>query len=199
MQYFAYRRLFGPGQLRALLAPDFAAAAEPDQPCEWFCQLYEQGEFDDELAFAQRHDLLTYLPDDLLVKADIASMACSLELRSPMLDAEVVCLGLSLPVGLKLRRGRGKAILEDAFADLVPRNVFRRPKTGFGVPIDRWLRNELRDVLLQTLLEGPLVARGWLVRSALERLIAEHLAARADHRHRLWALLWLGRWLGAFG
>lgn len=194
-QYFAYRRLFGPEHLRGLMQPDFAAAADVEAPREWFCRLYDQGEFDDELAYAQRSDLLTYLPDDLLVKADIASMASSLELRGPMLDHEVIELGLSLPVGLKLRGRRGKAILRDAFGELLPAKVFTRRKKGFGAPIDRWLRQELAGVLRGTLLEGPLVARGWLGRAAMERLIEEHATRRADHRHRLWALLWLGRWM----
>ncbi len=195
MQYFLYRRLFGPEHLLRLMHPDFAAWAQPEAPRDWFCQLYDQGEYADELAYAQHCDLLTYLPDDLLVKADIASMASSLELRSPMLDHEVVALGLSLPVELKLRGRRGKAILQDAFADLLPEEVFRRPKKGFAVPIDRWLREDLAGLLQATLLEGPLASHGWLNRAALEGLIRQHLTRRYDHRHRLWALLWLGRWL----
>ena len=194
MQYFSYRRLFAPEHLARLMQPDFAASAEVQRPRDWFCTLYDQGEFDDELAYAQRSDLLTYLPDDLLVKADIASMAGSLELRSPMLDHEVVALGLSLPVGCKLRGRRGKAVLQDAFGELLRPEVFARRKTGFGAPIDRWLRSELLPLLRETLLEGPLVQREWLARPALEQLIQEHVAGRADHRHRLWALLWLGRW-----
>ena len=194
-QYFSYRRLFGPEHLSVLMQPHFAASAEVDAPQEWFCQLYDEGEYDDELAYAQRCDLLTYLPDDLLVKADIASMASSLEVRAPMLDHEVVGLGLTLPVDCKLRGRSGKAVLKDAFGDLLPAAVFARRKRGFGVPIDRWLREELLPLLRQTLLEGALVGRGWLAPRPLERLIEDHAAGRADHRHRLWALLWLGRWL----
>ena len=195
MQYFAYRRLFSPEQLELVMEREFAAEAGINRPQEWFCNLYEQGEFDDEIAYAQRHDLLTYLPDDLLVKSDIASMANSLELRSPMLDHEVVSLGLSLPADCKVRGRRGKAILRDAFSALLPREVFTRRKRGFGVPIHDWLRNELRGTLRETLLDGPLVARGWMARPAFERMIDDHLAGQADHRHRLWALLCLGRWL----
>ncbi|KPK86672.1 MAG: hypothetical protein AMJ81_00640 [Phycisphaerae bacterium SM23_33] len=196
MQYFRYRRLFSPEELTVLLARDFAAWEHTDSPREWFCGLYEQGQYDDEPAYAQRHDMLTYLPDDLLVKADIASMASSLELRSPMLDHEVISLGLSLPVEFKLRRGKGKTLLRDAFGDMLPAEVFARRKTGFGAPIDRWLREELLPTLRETLLEGPLVSRGWMSRAVLERLISQHVTGKADHRHRLWALLWLGRWLG---
>ena len=195
LQYFTFRRLFTPTQLDRLMEHDFAVLAGVERPRDWFAGLYEQGDFDDEVGYAQRQDVLTYLPDDLLVKADIASMAHALELRSPMLDHRVVSLGLTLPAELKLRRGRGKAVLRWAFGRLLPPEVFARSKQGFGVPIDRWLRGPLLPLLRQTLLEGPLVGRGWLARGPMEQLIEHHLARRADHRHRLWALLWLGRWL----
>ena len=195
-QYLRYRRLFSPADLTALLERDFAASAEAESAAQWFLDLYEQGEYDDEVAYAQRHDILTYLPDDLLVKADMASMASSLELRSPMLDHEVIALGLSLPASCKIRGRRTKAVVADAFGAMLPPAVFRRPKTGFGAPIDRWLREELLAPLRETLLDGPLVERSWMSRPALSRMIDDHLAGAADHRHRLWALLWLGRWLG---
>ena len=194
-QYLAYRRLFAPDDLAWLLEPDFADAARLDAAEAWFCDLYEDADFDDEIARAQHHDLRTYLPDDLLVKADIASMASGLELRSPMLDPQVLTLGLSLPPEAKWRHRRGKAILREAFADLLPAGAFARPKMGFGVPVDGWLRGDLLGVLRETVLDGPLVEQGWLVRSAAEEMIARHLARRDDHRHRLWALLCLGRWL----
>ena len=87
-------------------------------------------------------DLLTYLPGDLLVKVDLASMAHSLECRSPFLDHRVVELALSLPINhkLRLRGGRSKVVLKTAFADLIPPAILTRPKMGFGVPLDRWFR-----------------------------------------------------------
>ncbi len=199
MQYLRYRRLFSPAELAGLLEDDFAQAVGAELAQQWFCQLYERGEFEDELAYAQQHDLRSYLPDDLLVKADVASMASSLELRCPMLDHEVVALGLALPVRYKLRGKRGKAVLREAFGDLLPPEVFARAKRGFGAPIGRWLRGPLRPALRETLLAGPLVEQRWMKRPALEALLEEHLSRRADHRHRLWALLWLGRWLARRG
>ena len=205
-QYFAYRRLFAPWQLQRMMTPDFYEQSRPGDVAEWFTRLYEAGdpeaddldpggEFEDEVAYAQRCDLLTYLPDDLLVKADIASMAHGLELRSPLLDHRVVALGLSLPLECRLRGRQGKAILRDAFAHLLPPEVFERRKSGFAVPIDRWLRDELGGLLRQTLLEGPLAQAGWFDPRVLEGIIDEHATGRMDHRHRLWALLWLGRWM----
>ena len=131
-------------------------------------------------------DIATYLPGDLLPKSDIASMAHSLELRSPLLDHRVVELGLSLPARLK----RGKLALRRAFADDLPPVVAARGKTGFGIPLAAWFRGELRD-LAGDLLLGD---RGWFERRAVERLLDEHRAGRADHGHRLWTLVMLELW-----
>ncbi len=194
-QYLMYRRLFSPADLVRLLTDDFIAAADPDAPSEWFLRLYEDGDFEDEVARAQHHDLSTYLPDDLLVKTDIASMASSLELRAPMLAADLVSLGLSLPAGWKVDRNGGKRILKDAFADMLPAEVFDRPKRGFGVPLARWLREDLLEVLKETLLDRELLDKGIFRAESLAGLIADHATGRDDHSHRLWALLVLARWL----
>jgi asparagine synthase (glutamine-hydrolysing) len=194
-RYLHYRRLFDPAWIHALLERDLLEQAQVEAVEGWFCELYEVGEYDSEIALAQRHDLLSYLPDDLLVKTDIASMANGLEVRCPMLDRAAVELGLSLPGQFKFAGRHGKAILRQAFSDLLPEEVFTRPKRGFGVPLDDWLRGPLLPLLRRTLLDGALVSRGWLVYGQMEKLIQQHLARKADHRHRLWALLWLGRWL----
>jgi len=199
VQYFMYRRLFGPEDLTRLLHPDFAATVDVEAPARWFCDLYEDADLPDEVARAQRHDLMTYLPDDLLVKTDIASMASSLELRAPMLDHRVVELGLSLPTERKLNRRRGKLILEEAFGDLLPAGVFRRPKRGFAVPLAKWLREDLKEEMCDTLLDSALADRGIFQMESLAGLIADHLGGRADHSHRLWALLVLARWLATYG
>jgi len=195
VQYFMYRRLFGPADLGRLLDESFAESVDVEEPARWFCDLYEAGDLPDEVAMAQRHDLLTYLPDDLLVKTDMASMATSLELRAPMLDHRLVGLGLSLPPEQKVARGRGKVILREAFADMLPPEAARRPKRGFAVPLGRWLREQLREELTETLLDEGLAARGIFRKEALAGLINDHLGGRGDHRHRLWALLVLARWL----
>jgi len=194
LRYLSYRRLFTIDQTDALWTDEFAEHLALTAPRDWFVDLYEGGECDSELLAAQRCDVLTYLPDDLLIKADIASMASGLELRSPMLDHEVVQLGLSLPDERKVNKRRGKRILAEAFGADLPAEVFRRPKAGFGVPIDSWLRTSLLDKLRETLLDQSFIDLGWFKRTALQRLIDDHIAGKADHRHRLWALLWLGRW-----
>jgi asparagine synthase (glutamine-hydrolysing) len=136
-------------------------------------------------------DLQTYLPGDLLPKADIASMAHSLELRSPLLDHRVVELGLSLPDSLKTRGRSGKIALRRAFAPLLPPEVATRAKSGFGVPLGRWFRNDLHD-FARDILDCN---RGLFRREEVRRLLAEHESGRRDHGHRLWCLLMLELWL----
>jgi len=199
VQYFMLRRLFSPEDLPRLLADDFIAGLDADEPAEWFCGLYEEGELPGEAAYAQRHDILTYLPDDLLVKTDIASMACSLELRAPMLDHRLVSLGLSLPIRRKVAGRVGKVILREAFRDDLPAEVLRGPKRGFGVPLRRWLREDLYETLRDTLMDPWLHDLGIFRPEALAGLLSDHFSGRGDHSHRLWGLLVLGRWLGMRG
>jgi asparagine synthase (glutamine-hydrolysing) len=142
----------------------------------------------------QRLDVRTYLPGDLLLKADLASMAHSLEVRSPLLDHAVLELGVSLPDSLKLDGLRGKVALRRAFADALPPEVAGRAKTGFGVPIARWFREELRTLAGDVLLGETARARGLFSPGAVARLLHEHVSGRADHAHRLWCLLMLELW-----
>jgi len=197
-QYWSYRRLFGPDELRRLLTSEFLAGLDVEAPERWFCSLYEEGQFGEEVAYAQRHDMLTYLPDDLLVKADICSMASGLELRSPFLDYRVASLGLGLPVELKVAR-RGKIVLREAFADLLPEQTLRGPKRGFGVPLGRWLREDLFETVRETLMDRAFLDLGVFRPEAMAGLLNDHYAGRGDHRHRLWALLVFGRWLALGG
>jgi asparagine synthase (glutamine-hydrolysing) len=141
-------------------------------------------------------DILTYLPCDLLVKVDMASMAHSLECRGPFLDHRVVELALALPLErkLRLRGGRSKAVLKQAFAELLPPSIRTRPKMGFGVPIDRWFRGELKDELRSVLLDPVCLGRGLFRATEIARLVNEHAENRADHAYKLWALLMLELW-----
>jgi asparagine synthase (glutamine-hydrolysing) len=142
----------------------------------------------------QELDLTTYLPGDLLVKADIASMAHSLELRSPLLDHEVLELGLALPEKLKIRRLAGKIALKRAFADDLPPEVLRRGKSGFGVPLGRWFREDLRELAHDVLLDERSQSRGWFWSLTVRVLLEQHESGRIDVGHRLWCLLMLELW-----
>jgi asparagine synthase (glutamine-hydrolysing) len=149
------------------------------------------------IAGLQLLDVETYLPGDLLPKSDIASMAHSLELRSPLLDRRVVELGLSLPERLKTSGREGKQALRRAFASELPPLVAGRGKSGFGVPLAAWFRGELRELARDLLLGDRARERGWFRAAALERLLADHEAGRADNGHRLWTLSMLELWLRA--
>jgi asparagine synthase (glutamine-hydrolysing) len=145
----------------------------------------------DGISGLQKLDVATYLPGDLLLKADIASMAHSLELRSPFLDHDVVALGLALPDSLKTRGREGKVALRRAFAADLPAEVAGRGKTGFGVPLGRWFRSDLRETAHDLLSRD----RGWFRAGTVRRLLDEHDSGHANHGHRLWCLLMLELWL----
>jgi len=137
----------------------------------------------------------SYLPDDLLVKTDRCTMATSIEARCPLLDTALTEYAASLPGEFKLDGRRTKAILRDAFADLIPPDIDRRPKTGFGVPLDAWFRGELREYVRDTLLAPSAASRTYLKPAAVGRLVDDHQQGRANIGHRLWTLVCFERWL----
>jgi asparagine synthase (glutamine-hydrolysing) len=137
----------------------------------------------------------SYLPDDLLVKTDRCTMANSIEARCPLLDTGLTEYAALLPDQFKLEGGRGKAILREAFAGLIPPDIDRRPKTGFGVPLDSWFRGELRDYVRDVLLTPSAASRPYLKPEPVRALIDSHQSGRANFGHRLWALVCFERWL----
>lgn len=143
-------------------------------------------------------DVHSYLPCDILTKVDIASMACSLEARSPFLDHHVAELAARMPVRLKQQGTRGKVILTDTFSDLLPQSIQTRTKMGFGVPLDVWFRGELRSLVRDTLLSNRALQRGYFNREAIERLITEHEQEVLNHSSRLWLLLVFEGWCRTF-
>ena len=159
------------------------------------------GEFEraaglDPVAATALVDAVTYLPNDILAKVDIASMANALEVRSPFLDHEVAAYALALPTAAKLGAWglSTKKLLRDAFAGLLPEPIRRRGKMGFGVPIAAWLRRPLRGYVQDYLLSPECLGRGYFRPDAVRRLVDEHVRGRADHADHLWALLNLELW-----
>jgi asparagine synthase (glutamine-hydrolysing) len=146
------------------------------------------------LAGANRADIHTYLPDDLMVKVDVASMAHGLETRSPLLDHVLLEWAAQIPAAVKMAGGQTKALFKAAMAPYLPREILYRRKMGFGCPIDRWLRHELKELAHDTLL-GPQARQRGLFRPEYVRgLLDEHCAGRRNHHTRLWALLMLELW-----
>lgn len=150
------------------------------------------------LSRLMRIDQKTYLPDAMLVKVDRASMASSLEVRVPLLDHRVVEFSSSLPETLKYRNGTGKYLLKQLLSRYVPRHLYERPKMGFGLPIEQWLRADLKNLMLDYLSTETLKKEGIFNVRLVEFKIQEHLSGKANHQYRLWALLmwemWRRRW-----
>ena len=139
-------------------------------------------------------DIMTYLPNALLVKMDIASMAHSLETRSPYLDHHLMEFAASIPSGLKLRGLTTKHILKRALARILPPETLHREKMGFGVPVGHWFRHELKEMAYQILLDRRSAERGYFDMGFVKNLLDEHLSGRVDHGYRIWALLNLEFW-----
>ena len=146
------------------------------------------------VAGANRADFHTYLPDDLMVKVDVASMAHGLETRSPLLDHVLLEWAARIPPEIKMAGGRTKALFKAAMAPYLPAAILRRKKMGFGCPIDQWLRRELKELAYDTLLAPAARERGVMRPDYVKRLLDEHCTYRANHHTRLWALLMLELW-----
>jgi asparagine synthase (glutamine-hydrolysing) len=187
--------LYAPGLLDALAA---AGAADPDtaDPLSEIIRALAWASRRDPVTQATVADLLTYLPGDLLVKVDLASMAHSLECRGPFLDHRVVELAMAMPLRRKLglRGGRSKLVLKEAFAEYLPAPIRNRPKMGFGVPLDLWFRGPLKDELRSVLLDPLCLNRGLFRPEAIRSLVQDHIEGRQNHTVRLWALLMLELW-----
>jgi asparagine synthase (glutamine-hydrolysing) len=143
---------------------------------------------------ANRADIHTYLPDDLMVKVDVASMAHGLETRSPLLDHIMMEWAMGLPENAKMTRGVTKALFKSAMKSYLPAELLRRPKMGFSCPVDRWFRNELKELAYDTLLSQSARERGLFRPEYIRRVLNEHCDKSRDHHTRLWPLLMLELW-----
>lgn len=160
----------------------------------WFAKANGSGIVDASLLT----DTMTYLPNDLLVKMDIASMTVSLEARSPFLDHHLMEFAASLPESLKLRGMTTKYLLKRVFKQFVPQENLTRAKMGFGVPIGHWFRGTMQPFLRETLLSEKALSRGLFNRASVRQLIDQHVANKVNHEHRLWSLLMLELWFQRF-
>jgi asparagine synthase (glutamine-hydrolysing) len=143
-------------------------------------------------------DVETYLPGDLLVKMDIATMAHSLEVRSPFLDHVFMERVAGMPASAKLAGRTTKSLLKEAVRPWLPDDLIDRPKMGFGVPLAEWFRGALRDLPAEILLDPAAVDRGWFEPAEVRRLIDSHVSGAQDNAYKLWALLQLELWLRTY-
>lgn len=185
---------FSPAEQRSLLAPEvlesIGSAFDPFAP---IASAWERSAGAPLLARATHLDAVTYLPNDILMKVDRASMSVALEARAPFLAREVVEFAFNLPDEFRMKGFTGKRLLRDAVRDLLPPEILQRPKKGFGIPVAAWLNGPLRR-LTDELLAPDVLPFGLFQPNVVRKLLHEHRAGTADHRKPLWTLLVFSLW-----
>lgn len=171
-------------------------AEEPATLLRDRCQGQEFSNFYRHMMFL---DAVTYLPDDILVKVDRASMAVSLEARAPYLDHRVVEFAARVPMSMKIRDGQGKWILRRVLYQYVPKELIERPKKGFALPIAEWLRGPLREWAEELLHEDRLQCEGYFHPGTVRKLWGEHLSGQRNLENQVWGLLMFQAWLDQWG
>jgi asparagine synthase (glutamine-hydrolysing) len=185
---------FGPEEKWELYTDGFREKVETEDSLdlliEWFESIKEADLLDQVLGV----DTKTYLPDDLLVKVDRATMAHGLEARSPLLDHRLVEFCAALPLEYKIRGGESKYLLKAVMRDQLPMSILQRSKMGFGVPIDEWFKGKCRTMVEDVLLSSRSLQRGYFEPAKIRRLVTEQQQGRASYGSRVYALLMLELW-----
>jgi len=188
-RYFSIQSLTQKEVLRNLLSNGIYAESIAID----FYDQFNQGREFSKLDQLVRSDLAYYLPGDILTKVDMATMANSLELRSPMLDVNVVEWGISLPGKYKIKGFETKHILKDVARSLVPAELIDRPKMGFGIPRAEWLRTGMKEMVIDTLTDHTASQRGWFNPVEVKKTVDIHMAGD-DKDSQLWPMLMLELW-----
>lgn len=192
-RYAALVMHFDPAMKRRLCTPAFLEATA-EHGYSYLEQAFAASDAPTPLERALHADVQTYLPEDLLVKVDIATMAHGLEGRSPFLDHELMTFVATLPARFKVRGGEKKFLLRRLARRRLPPQLVQLPKKGFGVPIDSWLRQDLRETLRDALFDGRLAARGYFDMRVVQELFDQHASGRFAWHYQLWNLLMLELW-----
>lgn len=170
------------------------SAIATETPQDVMERYFLQARIADALAQQQYVDIKTYLADDILTKVDRMSMAVSLEARVPLLDHRVVEFAMRLPPHLRMDKGTTKVILRKLMANRLPEQVLNKPKEGFSIPIKQWLKTTLNPLMMDLLSQSSVQRRGYFHSGTVERWIKEHMENKANHSHRLWALMVFELW-----
>jgi len=188
---------FFPAGLRTcnLFSHEFLSQVDPIAPIEQFRTYFDQTPAGDQLSRMLYLDTKTYLASDILTKVDRMSMLNSLEVRPPLLDHRIVEWAASLPPQYKLRRGESKYLLKRLAKKLkVPAEVIDRPKQGFAIPLVHWLRNELRELVQDVLLDSRTLQRGYFQPDRVREMLDEHTSGTRNHASEIWMLLMFELW-----
>jgi asparagine synthase (glutamine-hydrolysing) len=193
--YFNSVSIFRPGEKPRLFTPEFRRALGGYDSLEVFREHYDRAGTDDPLSRIQYVDIKTYLADDILAKVDRASMAVSLEVRAPLLDHQLMEKVARIPSSFKLRGRTGKYIFKKAMEPVLPASILYRSKQGFAVPLDRWFRQDLRELAREAILSSD---DGILDRTFLLKIWEQHQKRRYDRSAHLWSVLMYRRWRSRF-
>jgi asparagine synthase (glutamine-hydrolysing) len=193
--YFNSVSYFRPAEKQRLFTSDFRNSLNGYDSIEVLRHYYDRAGTEDLLSRIQYVDIKTYLTDDILAKVDRASMAVSLEVRAPLLDHHLLELAAQIPSSLKLRGRTGKYIFKKAMASQLPEGILNRPKMGFAIPLDRWFRNELRDLTYDALFN---TSDGILDPTFLKTIWNQHQKGHYDRSQHLWSVLMFRKWKTAF-
>ena len=194
LQHARWMLFLDEGDKQTLYQPEWRNLLNGDQATALLKNLFKTASRWDSLAQQQYVDIKTYLADDILTKVDRMSMAVSIEARVPLLDHRIVEFALNLPPHMKLHRGRTKIILRNTMKGILPENVLTKPKQGFSIPLKNWLRGPLRPLLTDLLSGDCIRRRGFFDPETVSAWVEEHLEGRANHSHRLWALMMFELW-----
>lgn len=184
---------------KKLYSDDFREKVGNANPLDIMRESYKNfGGFSETLDNMLSVEVNTYLPDDLLVKMDVACMAHSLEARSPLLDQEFMEFTARLPADLKIKKGKRKYIFKKAMEPLLPKEIIYRRKKGFTPPIDNWFRKEMKNFAYEILFDSKTINRGYFRKEGIENLLKEHCQAKMNHGEVIWALIFLELWHRTF-
>ncbi len=197
-RYYLWLSTFNDDEKRELFTKDFANQISDSKPIDFLGKYLSDSNGKGIIDKTLLTDLMNYLPNDLLVKVDIASMANSLEARSPLLDHKVIEFAASLPENIKQKGKDTKSLLKKVAARLVPKEVVYRQKMGFGVPLRYWLANDLQNFTREILLGEKAIRRRMFKPETVERLIDEQRRETHDNSWKIWTLLMLELWFERF-
>lgn len=185
---------FSPVEKEELYTSDFRELVKGHDSLDLLISWFESVQASNLLDELLGVDTTSYLPDDLLVKVDRATMAHGLEARSPFLDHRLVEYAASLPIDMKIRNGETKYLLKTVMREVLPESILRRPKMGFGVPIDQWFRGPCREFVRDTLLSSRSLQRGYFRPERIRQMIDRHQDGHATYGSRVYGLLMLELW-----